>query len=137
MNVRSSEGSPVKFKRNYNTSETVRRWFAIQELKRSKFNLDNIKLLILLNFKKITSRCRRCSVRKGVLTNFTKFTGNACVRISFLIKLQAEASSFIKKRTLSQVFSFHFCEISKNTFFSEDTAFQDPDKPEILRSYEK
>ena len=40
---------------------------------------------------------RRCSVRKGVLGTFAKFT---CARASFLIKLQA-------------------CEISKNTFFTE------------------
>ena len=32
---------------------------------------------------------RRCSVSKGVLRNFTKFTGNTCTRVSFLIKLHA------------------------------------------------
>ena len=44
---------------------------------------------------------------------------NTCVRASFLIKLQArpEACNFIKKETLTQVFPFKFCEISKNTFF--------------------
>ena len=41
---------------------------------------------------------------------------NTCVRVSFLIKLQASAYNFIKKETLVQVFSFEFCEISKNTF---------------------
>ena len=44
---------------------------------------------------------------------------NTCARISFLIKLQAEARNFIKKETLAQVFSCEFCEISKNTFFTE------------------
>ena len=39
---------------------------------------------------------------------------NTCARVSFLMKLQAEA--FIKKETLAQVFSCEFCEISKNTF---------------------
>ena len=34
---------------------------------------------------------------------------NTCARVSFLIKLQ----------TLAQVFSCEFCEISKNTFFTE------------------
>ena len=38
--------------------------------------------------------------------------------VSFLIKLQALACSFIKKETLSQVFSCEFCEIYKNTFFT-------------------
>ena len=42
---------------------------------------------------------------------------NTCARVSFLIKLQA--CNFIKKETLAQVFSYEFCEISKNTFFTE------------------
>ena len=37
-------------------------------------------------------------------------------RVSFLIKLQGSACSFINKETLAQVFSCEFCEISKNTF---------------------
>ena len=44
---------------------------------------------------------------------------NICARISFLIKLQASACNFIKKETLTQVFSREFCKISKNTFFIE------------------
>ena len=39
---------------------------------------------------------------------------NTCARVSFLIKLQA-----FKKEALAQVFSCEFCEISKNTFFTE------------------
>ena len=39
---------------------------------------------------------------------------NTGVRVSFLIK--AWACNFIKKETLTQVFSCEFCEISKNTF---------------------
>ena len=41
--------------------------------------------------------------------NFVKF-----LRTSFV-----EACNFIKKETLAQVFSCKFCEISKNTFFTE------------------
>ena len=37
---------------------------------------------------------------------------NTCARVS-LIKLQAEASNFIKKETLAQVFSCEFSEISQ------------------------
>ena len=44
---------------------------------------------------------------------------NTCARVSFLIKLQAEACNFIKKETQAQVFSCEFCEISKNTFSTE------------------
>ena len=41
--------------------------------------------------------------KKGVLRNFTKFTGK----------------HVIKKETMAQEFSCGFCEISKNTFFTE------------------
>ena len=46
--------------------------------------------------------------KKGVLRNFTKFTGKHLCR-----------SLFFKKETLAQVFSCEFCEISKNAFFTE------------------
>ena len=48
--------------------------------------------------------------KKGALRNFAKFTGNACARVSFLMKL-------FKKETLAQVFYSEFCEISKSTLF--------------------
>ena len=41
---------------------------------------------------------------------------NTYVRVSFLIKLQAEARNFIKTETLTQVFYCEFCKISKNAF---------------------
>ena len=47
---------------------------------------------------------------------------NTCDRVSFLIKLQAsgpQACIFIKIKTLAQLFSGEFCEIAKNTFFTE------------------
>ena len=41
-------------------------------------------------------------------------------RVSFLIKFQARpASNCIKKETLAQAFYCEFCEILKNTFFTE------------------
>ena len=49
-------------------------------------------------------------MKKGALRNITKFTGK---------HLWSEASNFIKKETLAQVFSCEFYEISKNTFFTE------------------
>ena len=51
--------------------------------------------------------------KKGVLRNFTKFTGKHLCQSFFLNKV---AASFIKKETLAQVFSCEFCEISKSTF---------------------
>ena len=56
---------------------------------------------------------------KRYFRNFAKFAGNNCARVSFLIKLQAQACNFIKKETLAQVFSCEFCKIFKNTFFTE------------------
>ena len=43
---------------------------------------------------------------------------NTCARVSFLIKLP-QVCNFIKKETLTQVFSCEFYEISTNTFFTE------------------
>ena len=47
---------------------------------------------------------------------------NSYASVSFLIELQAEACNFIKKETLAQVFSCEFCEISRNTFFLQNTS---------------
>ena len=58
-----------------------------------------------------------CSIKKLFLEISQNSKESTCARVSFLIKLQAEAYNFIKKETLAQVFSCEFCEISKNTFF--------------------
>ena len=44
---------------------------------------------------------------------------NTCAGVSFLIKLQVEACNFIKKDVLTEVYSYEFCKIFKNTFFTE------------------
>ena len=59
---------------------------------------------------------RGFSARTGVLRNFEKFTGKHLCQSLFLIKL---ACNFVMKEALAQVFSCEFCEISKNTFFTE------------------
>ena len=56
--------------------------------------------------------------KKGVLKNFTKFTGKHLYQSLFLIKLQASDLQLYGKETLAQVFSCEFCEIFKNTFFT-------------------
>ena len=56
------------------------------------------------------------SVKKVFLDMSPNSQENTCARGSFLVKLQAY---FIKKESLAQVFSCAFCEISKNTFFTE------------------
>ena len=46
---------------------------------------------------------RRCSVKKVLLEISENSQGNTCVRVSLLIKLQAEACNFIKKATMAQI----------------------------------
>ena len=58
---------------------------------------------------------RRCPVRKGVLRIFSKVTGKHLCQILYFNKV-AEACNFIKIKTLAQVFSYEFLEISKNNF---------------------
>ena len=75
----------------------------------------------------IEAVAQRCSVKKVFLEVSQNSQENICAsvssliklqgaRVSFLIKLQAKACNFIKKETLTQVFSCEFCETS-NTFF--------------------
>ena len=42
-----------------------------------------------------------------------------CARVYFLLKLQGSALQLHLKKTLAQMFSCEFCEIFKNTFFTE------------------
>ena len=60
-----------------------------------------------------------CTVKKGVLRNFTKLTGKHRCQGLLFNKVSGRASNFVKKETLAQVFSCEFYEISKNTFFTE------------------
>ena len=60
-----------------------------------------------------------CSLKKGVLKNFAKFTGkHLCQSLCFN---KVEGLNFIEKETLAEVFFCKFCEIFKNTF-SDRTA---------------
>ena len=59
---------------------------------------------------------RRSSVRKGVLLDFTKFTGKHLCQSFFFNKVAG-----LRLQTLAQVFSFESCEISQNTF-SQNTS---------------
>ena len=63
---------------------------------------------------------RRCSVWIGVLRNFAKFTGKHLCQSLFFNKVAGlRPATLLKKEALAQVFSCEFCEISKNTFFTE------------------
>ena len=58
---------------------------------------------------------QRCSIKKGVLKNFTKFTGKHLCQ-SFRLK----TCNFIKKEALAQMFSCEFCKNFKDIFFTEN-----------------
>ena len=65
-----------------------------------------------------------CAIKKGVLKNFTKFTGKQLCGSLFLSKvagLRAKACNFIEKETPTQMFSCEICEIFENTFFYRTT----------------
>ena len=66
-----------------------------------KVNRRNKLLLVLQNWPSFI-----------ILLDYIRKWG--AIRVSF-----TQACNFIKKETLAQVFSCDFCEISKNTFFTE------------------
>ena len=65
----------------------------------------------------IIQTCRRSRPEvlciKGVLRNFTKFTGKHLCQSLFFNKI---ANPMPKKETLAHMFSCEYCKISKNTF---------------------
>ena len=60
---------------------------------------------------------RRCFVKKVFFEILLNSQENTCAKVSFL---QPQECNFIKIESLTQVFSYEFCEhLSKNTFLSE------------------
>ena len=59
---------------------------------------------------------RRCSYKRKCSYKFRKISlENTCARVS----ATGQACNIIKKETLAQLFSYEFCEISKNIFSIE------------------
>ena len=73
-------------------------------------SLNRLLLLPILK-----SNHRRCHVEKGVLKNFTNFTGKHLCWSLFLIKPQVRVSAALLKWDSSHVFSSKIGEIFKNT----------------------
>ena len=71
-------------------------------------NYSKCKIAIDFSIDNYRSSHRRCSVKNGVLKNFAKFAGKYLCHGLFFNK------------TLAQIFSCEFCEISKNTFSTKD-----------------
>ena len=84
---------------------------------------------------------QRCSVKKGVLRNFAKFNGKHLCQCLYFNNVAG--LNFIKKEALAQVFSCEFCEIFKNTFFTEhfwatvSVSIQDSDYSNVFLIYGK
>ena len=99
-----------------------------EERQLSKFTMGVVKVVYLL-FKQEDPFCadylgtEAATIgvpwKKVFLEILQNSPENNCARVSFLIKLQVLVCNFIKKESLAQVFSFEFCEISKNNFFTE------------------
>ena len=56
---------------------------------------------------------------KGVLRNFSKFTGKHLCQSLFFNKVAGGACNFIKKETLAQVFPVNFEKFLRTPFFTE------------------
>ena len=76
---------------------------------------------IQLSCRFFRSSQRRCSIKKGVLQNFPKFTGKqSSARVSlFSESCMPQVCNLTKKETLAQVFRCKFCKIFMNVFFTE------------------
>ena len=61
-----------------------------------------------------SSSHQSCSIKKGVLRNFAKFTKKHLRQSLFFNKVAG-----LKKRDSDSVFSCEYCELSKNTIFTE------------------
>ena len=83
------------------------RMFSLGGSEWGKFSWKQANILVFNEYFE-SGRSSRPEVFLEILYNSQE---NTCARASFLIKLQAE--------TLAQVFSCEFCEVSKNTFFTE------------------
>ena len=59
---------------------------------------------------------RKCSIKKGVLRNFSKFTGKHLCQSLFFNKVAGLRPVSLLKKTLAQAFFCEFCKIFKDTF---------------------
>ena len=87
-------------------------WFVHVKRRRNKIHEIYFKFDDIM-FRVIEAVTQRCSVRKGVLRNFAKFTGKPQFQSLFFNEV---ADHLIKRETLAKVFSCEFCEVSNNTF---------------------
>ena len=83
--------------------------------------LQRMNELILLISEAVV---QSCTVKNMFLEISQNSQERTCARVSFLIQLQSSNLLLYLKKTLAQVFSCQFYEISKNTFFTEHPWWQ-------------
>ena len=86
------------------------------EEKEKNLQIDQCELGQLPHLTLFRSSQERCSIKKVFLKISQNSQENTCARVSFSIKLQATACIFIKKETLTEVFSCKFWEILRTIF---------------------
>ena len=90
--------------------------------------LSVIIILLSLSAKNVTSfeRCRRshqtCSIKKGVIRNYTNSQENTWDRVSFLIKLQASPVILLKKRLCHRYFPVNFAKFLRTPLLQNTSA---------------
>ena len=82
----------------------------LKQVKYLKYIISKLYFLVIV----YRSSHQRCSIKKGVLENFAKFTGKQLCQILFLIKC-----NFIKKEALARVFFCEFYKTFVNTIFTD------------------
>ena len=69
--------------------------------------------------KNLEAVVRRCSVKKLFLEISQNSQENTCVRVSFLIKLQATPATLLKKRLWQRCFPVNFAKFLRTPFLKE------------------
>ena len=81
----------------------------------------------------LRSSCPEVFCKKGVLENFAKVIEKHLRQSLFFNEVAGlPVCNFIKKETLTLVFSCEFCQISKNTFFIEHLRWMPLDIPQTF-----
>ena len=74
--------------------------------------LNKIKLEVIL----IRSSHQGCSIKKGFIRNFTKFTGKHLCQSLIKTLIKTLNKNFIQKQTLAQVFPVNFAKFLRTSF---------------------
>ena len=85
-----------------------------------KWPLHMFLVMLFIHVGKRLSSSSHIIFKTGVLKNFAIFTRKRLCWSLFLIKLQDWRLVFSLKETSTQVFSYEYCKIFKNSFFMEN-----------------